>query len=109
MGVLEEILEAISAQTLEIRTLREEIATLHERVEPIKDIYTIKEFWLLMGGLQLCSFKSFQKSKDIPRADGYYRRMRAYRRETIRGYMRKFTVRAPVRRGPGSIVRRRAS
>ncbi len=86
MGALEDLASKVDANTAAVAALRDEIATLHERVEPMKAVYTVDDLWELMGGKRLCSLVSFKKSR-LPPADGYYHRRRAYKRETVRAYL----------------------
>jgi hypothetical protein len=102
LGIFEELKAAVEAQTGEIRALREEVAALHERVEPTRDVYTVKDLWLLEGGSKLCTFASYQKNRHLPPPDGYVHRMRAWKRETARHFLSSFDVQVARRGRPAS-------
>ena len=102
LGIFEELRAAVEAQTGEIRALREEVAALHERVEPTRDVYSIRDLWMIEGGSKLCTFASYQKNRHLPAADGYVHRMRAWKRETVRRYLSSFDVQVSRRGAPAS-------
>jgi hypothetical protein len=102
LGIFEELKAVVVAQTGEIRALREEVAALHEKVEPCRDVFTIRDLWLLEGGSKLCTFASYQKNRHLPPADGYVHRMRAWKRETVRRYLSSFDVQVSRRGKPAS-------
>ncbi len=85
-GALESLSESVEALRKTVEQQTEEIRSLHERVEPLKSFYSIKELWRLLVA-------SFQRSRDLPPPDGYFRKQRAYKRETVLAYMAKFTER----------------
>ncbi len=92
-GALEELTATVAELKASVEAQTAEIQSLYEKVEPLKSFYTIRELWRLLGGPDLCTFASFQRSRDLPPPDGYFRKQRAYKRETVLAYMAKFTER----------------
>jgi hypothetical protein len=97
MGLLEDValkLDTLLAETVALKT---EIAALHDRVMPDREIFTLRNIAALPGSPSLKTLRNCpDRQPKHGQPDGYAGREKAWRRETVEAWRGKI-LRTPAR------------
>lgn len=97
MGVLEDLVSAIEAQSAKIDALAAEVGQLREKVAPSREIFTLRDIAALPESPSLHTLRNNPgRQPNGGQADGYRGTQKAWYRQTVDGWRRSLAPRPEV-------------